>query len=439
MLRAGYMTLRPLKMTFLACAMIGLPTSCSAPADDHAEAGDEADLTQKASLAQMNDVSVLYPLPTTAAEFDGGYVAAGDHGKGGQVLPLDLYTSLTHQPKSSKGNMGGYAIMAWDDLRVVGFRIDPCFANIGPVTDASSCVNQLRLIFQPISTFAWGSNFSAQAFDGAVHAFYQLTRAQLVELVRGMIVLRQKESRTASLGPLAVHPTLKEQGVLGDAGQAMKQLLLKYAGAGSLTRLTTFIHFAPKDTTHPDADSSWTFAGFDIANKKGTPMILPTLPGSATSEMFDQPGQGSLVGSFSPATTSNDDLHLLANLTDAQSSTKEAQQAAFDAALRIQNPDVHSANTIDCASCHAADVATVLTGGALGLSMAGNANAFVPDKKYVSATALERTTPVSVATIGNLHAFSYVGTAPMISLRVINETASVITYLNGQVLAGASD
>lgn len=435
------MILRSMKTTLLACAMIGLPTSCSAPADDHVGAGDESDLTQTqaASLAQLNDVSVLYPLPTTQAEFDGGYVAAGDHGKGGQVLPLALYTSLTNQPKSSKGNMGGYAIMAWDDLRVVGFRIDPCFANIGPVTDASSCTNQLRLIFQPISTFAWGSNFSAQAFDGAVHAFYQLTREQLVELVHGMIAIRQKDSKTDDLGPLAVNPMLKEQGVLGDAGQAMKKLLLQYAGAGSLTRFTTFIHFASKDTTHPDASSSWTFAGFDIANKKGTPMIIPTLPGSATSVSFDQPGQSSLVGSFSPATTSKDDIGLLANLPNAQKSTKEAQQAAFDAALRIQNPDVHSPNTIDCASCHAADIATVLTGGALGFSMEGNANAFVPDKTYVSAAALKRTTPVSVDTIGNLHAFSYVGTAPMISLRVLNETASVITYLNGQVLPGASN
>lgn len=226
------MILRSMKTTLLACAMIGLPTSCSAPADDHVGAGDESDLTQTqaASLAQLNDVSVLYPLPTTQAEFDGGYVAAGDHGKGGQVLPLALYTSLTNQPKSSKGNMGGYAIMAWDDLRVVGFRIDPCFANIGPVTDASSCTNQLRLIFQPISTFAWGSNFSAQAFDGAVHAFYQLTREQLVELVHGMIAIRQKDSKTDDLGPLAVNPMLKEQGVLGDAGQAMKKLLLQYAG-----------------------------------------------------------------------------------------------------------------------------------------------------------------------------------------------------------------
>lgn len=76
-------------------------------------------------------------------------------------------------------------------------------------------------------------------------------------------------------------------------------------------------------------------------------------------------------------------MQLLGNLATAKAASKTAQQAAFDAALRIENPTKHSPDTIDCASCHV---------------------------------------------------FSYRDGHPMIAVRVINETASVVAYLNGSVL-----
>jgi hypothetical protein len=47
---------------------------------------------------------------------------------------------------------------------------------------------------------------------------------------------------------------------------------------------------------------------------------------------------------------------------------------------------------------------------------------------------MRQTTPVDESTNRNFHVFSYRDENPMIAMRVINETASVIAYLNGEVL-----
>jgi hypothetical protein len=372
----------------------------------------------------MNDVTILFPLAKSQAEM-AGYVSATDQGVGGPLLPEKLYTDATGQPKTRPTGptpVGADLGLIYDELRVVALRIDPCFANIGPVTHAESCKNQLRLIFQPVSF----SSGSAGTIDGAVHAFYSLTRDELVSLVKDVIALRQHESSKASLGPLAVHPVLESQGLLKGEAKGLHDLILKHAGQKNLVRFTKF--------NPANLATRWDFGGFDVESGRAKPMVIPTLPDTTTTVSFFAGFSTDLAGGFIPETKASDDMQLLGNLEKARSAPKAAQQAAFDAALRIESPSKHSPDTIDCASCHVAGPSTVLTGGKLGLSASGNANAFTPDPKFVSTADMRQTTPVNGDTSRNFHMLSYRDGHPMIAMRVINETAAVVAYLNGEVL-----
>lgn len=397
-----------LTVLLAACASAGSPNSASSD--------DEVNATPSAGHAlQMNDVSIVLPLAKTPAELEGGYLKADG------LLPRDLYTSLTGFPVDPPAHLpvGADVGMPYSQLRAVAYRIDPCFAQIGPVTDEAACDNQLRIVFQSLSS----NGGTAGAADGAIHAFYKLTRAELRGLVADIVDLRVANAGAKELGPLQVHPVVAEQGLLGKESKALQALVAAHASTKNFTRFTMF--------KSANLQTVWHFAGFDVAEGKGTAMEIPTLPAGTTSETYFAGFSAHLGGDFSPATTSPDDMQLLGNYAKAKDAAKADQQAALDAAFAIQNPDKHSPNTIDCASCHVAGPGAVLTAGKdLGLSLANNKNAFAPDPSWIPAANLAQVTPPSLEHGLNLHNFSYRGDELMISQRVINETASVVAYLS---------
>ncbi len=410
---------RWLPMSMLLCAL-GAPAASGCNVES--APSTEEDLTAKASRVQMNDVSVLLPLAKTSAEFDGGYLGADAQGVGGPLLPEKIYEAATGiQPVKHTGNgpIGSDPNLEYADLKLVAFRIDPCFANVGPITDPSTCKNQLRLIFQSLTFDAKGGT---SALDGGVHAFYSLSRDELTALVDDVIALRKKQGGAKDLGALAVHPLVAKQGLLGGEAKGLEALVLAHAGTKNLTRFTIF--------QSTNLQTVWTFQGYDIANGKSAPMSIPTLPKNTTSVQYFVGFSKDLAGKFTPATKADDDMQILGNLADAEKTTKAEQQAAFDAALRIENPDFHSPNTIDCASCHVAGPARVITGASLGITAEGNDNVFDPGSKFVAQKDLAQKTKVDMSNGLNVHVFSYKNAQPMIAMRVINETAGVVAYLN---------
>jgi Pyruvate/2-oxoacid:ferredoxin oxidoreductase delta subunit len=241
-----------------------------------------------------------------------------------------------------------------------------------------------------------------------------------------VVAIREANSGTADLGALAVNPTILKQGLLGNEATALNQAISKYAGESRLTRFTVF-------QAQSDA-SDWHFMGFDVNNGTATPMVIPTLAANATAVDFSDDFNLKFEnGSFVPQTTSTtDDMQLLASVTAAQAASAAQQQAAIDATFRIENPNMNSPNTIDCASCHLAGPARQITAEqGLKLSTTNNANAFAMSSKFVTTADLARTTPSYVPTFAlNLHAFSYNGTDAMINQRVVNESAAIIDYVN---------
>jgi hypothetical protein len=402
-------------------------SDCSglAPADDGKADGDGTGI---AALAQMNDLTIVLPLANSQAELDNGDLAAATLGPKGALLPEALYLAQFPDPTNT-GNVGQDVGMVYDNLRLVALRFDPCFAHLGPITDPSTCDNQLRLVFQSLT---YDPKRGTTAVDGAVHAFYRLTRAQLTDAIREVIALRRAQGQTTAMGPLAPHPLLVKQGLDGAFGQGLNDIVQKYASAANLIRFTHF--------QSGNLQTTWSFAGFDVATSgstaKSTAMVVPTLPNKATGVEFFEGFAAQLAGGFTPETTSADDIALLVNFTNAQAATAKARKAAYDAALRIENPDFHNPNTIDCASCHMAQNARTLIGeDQLKLSSSGDANVFVADPKFVSARSMKATTTVKGQTSGlNVHMLSYKNDALMIGQRVINETAANLAYVNGVVL-----
>jgi hypothetical protein len=363
---------------------------------------------------QMNDLSVLLPLPRDQTELDMA-LAPSAQAQGGPLFPEALY--------DAGGGGGGYT-----DLRVAAFRLDPCFGQLGAIASPSKCQAQLRVVFQPMVAT---SDNSVIAPDMGVHAFYALSDAQLVDAVTDMIDAREDDHGSADLGPLAVHPVVAQEGLTGPLAQRFDAIILKYAGAANLIRFTTLELELP-NLAAPDGDGDgggvWQLESFDVGSGSATRRTIATLAGSATTMSFEV-ATNPLSADFSPMTTSTDDISLLVNYTQAAAASTDALQAAYDSALRIENPRDNSPDTIDCASCHMAEPGRVLVGEPLGMTASGDANAFVPDAAIPLADLAQTTDILGSDGTLNIHAFSYVRAEPVINQRVIHETAANLTYI----------
>ncbi len=366
-----------------------------------------------AESAQMNDLSIMFPLTGASGDYLGPTTPA----VGGVLFPEDVY---------SHDNNAGF--IPYSQLHAVGFRLDPCFGHVGPITDPSTCKNQLRVVFQPIA-FDADQTF---AEDAGVHAFYSITREQLIEAVGDIIAARRDAGGDDDLGPLAPHPLVVQQGMAGDFAKRLEAIVTKYAGQANLVRFTTLTVELPEaggGTGGGPAMSEgfWTLDGFDVASGVPTPISIASLMQGDTNQSISA-GTQPLSAATSPITTSSDNLMVLADEQTAMAATPEARRAAFDAALRIESPAHHTPDTIDCGSCHLAEPARVLVAPEFGLTAAGNPNAFVADPSIPAADLVATTTNLVDGNL-NIHAFSYLGTGVMINQRVINETAANLAYI----------
>jgi hypothetical protein len=304
--------------------------------------------------------------------------------------------------------------IAIGDLRAVAFRIDPCFAQMGTITAATACAHQLRIIYQPITLNSSGKALSAQ--DAGVHAFYTLSSDDFADLVKGIVALREANSATAGadLGPLAIHPILAKQGLSGKMDEGLNALVLKYAGTSSLTRITAFVGVFGQHT-------SWNFAAADVTKGKAVLSAIPGLPPKTVLESVN-------LGTAPEG---------LLSLTFPTPDTADSVNPLLVATCQ-ESTDVNTPNTIDCASCHTAQIGRQLIGqDYFKLSTEGDANVFTPDSSHVSAkdfvSKYAATQPNGLS--ANLHAFSYDGTQPMIVQRVVNESAAIVAQLSAGPLA----
>jgi hypothetical protein len=270
---------------------------CAAACTSSSHGGTPSDL-------QMNDLSVLLPLPSSQQDL-AQMLSASTPALGGALLPEAVYTPNGDLPYSQ--------------LQAVAFRLDPCFGHTGPITDPSLCENQLRVIFQPVDVIdANGGGIVTQ--DAAVHAFYSITRAQLLEAVDELVAARVADVGSGDLGPLAPNVVIASEGFGGKLAQAYNSIITKYAGTTNFVRFTNFILEELVAETPgqdpPDGGQFWTMNGFDIADGSATAMDIASLPAGTTDVGLSVATQP-LATEFSPVTTSADNISLIANYTQA--------------------------------------------------------------------------------------------------------------------------
>lgn len=375
------------------------------------------DLAPSRSELYNTDVTIIYPLPPAS---DINLMVWGNtlSVSYGRLVPQAAFNQITLplDPRAgSKTRTTGTT--AWNELRLVGVRLDPCFGSRGEVPDAQ-CKNQVRLVFQGIH----GVNNTSAGEDGAIHVLYELPRAELLTLAREIISLTDREGGYTP-GPLGVHPILQRQGVWGGFGQGLKTLLRQHVGEDRAVRMT---FFARVDALQ----SAWHFGGFDHKGAVWERLQIPTTTTTEQELLGGFPNAGELAGSTPTPGTSGDDLRLLLNSSMANLADDAARRAAFGAALRIENPGKHTPDTVDCLSCHVAMAARSLGESQYGLSSVGH-----PDR-FTSTRDL-RYTPPSEPSLENLHALSYLGTELGVNQRTANETAAISFALSALLQAGA--
>lgn len=365
---------------------------------------------------QLNDVSVLFPLPSSAAEQSDGLLAMTAKGARGELLPKRMFEELPSIFGSVASDLIGATNSAsYDNLRVVAMRIDPCFAELEPPASGQGCRNQVRLVVQETEV--------GSAFDSGLHLFYAVSREEVLELVRAIGGLRQKLAVSRALGKLQPHPLMVEQGLAGEMASGVRAAILAHAGSENLVRITRMTQ---------NNGPFWDFSGFEVESGKLVPMHIPTLPADGDAKQTIERNFGAFQGlEANPPSGSTDEITLLSRPTEASALSESERAAKLTSLLRVENPGAHSPDTIDCASCHAATPIKKLVVEPHGWSTAG-LPAFEPNAARFDREALEPSYDGDTTPIMNVHAFSYFGAGLGISQRVVNESAAIVDYLSKQ-------
>lgn len=365
------------------------------------------------SALQLNDVSIVLPLPGSVEDRDTHMLAATAAGPRGALFPQDVYAALNADLVFSSE-------LPYTALRVVAMRIDPCFGPVLPPADESTCEAQMRLVLQPIA--GPNNDFEYEAFDSAIHTFHRLTREQLYAAKDTIVALRLASSGGEALGPLAPHPIIVQQGLGGTFHAGLRALILDVAGAENLTRVATM---------HKTASQTWSFTIFDIASTAPVQIARRTIasvaPGTTVQLgfAFNLPD---VDASFQPPPTGPDAFNDLASTISASSLDPTIRRAQFDALMRTENPHANTPDSVSCVTCHFAMlVKKRIAEPRFGLFDSSSPDVYTPIADVIAPGELRPTFSTTTFDF-NIHAFSYLGTDLAIAQRTVNESAAVLEY-----------
>lgn len=361
----------------------------------------------------MNDVTLIYPLPHYPHEAS-QLISPQTEGLGGPLLPSKYFHKL---PAINQGESG---YITYQNLRVVAIRIDPCFSSQG------ECLRQVRLVWQPLNKSSYGSSTRfglLEAKDAAIHSLYTLNPDDFQALLDDYAELRQTHGRDLSNEPLQVHPILSGLGLSSHFAQGLKELITTHIGEENLWRVTAMSTFVGGD--------QWTFQGFNIREDETPEIIIPRTQG-ATQQRFST----SLLntsefnnGQLTPVPVGSDNLQtLLGNSRHLPSGSSLLIRELGASIARIENPDIHTPETMDCVSCHAAQTA----GSVLFNRFTWLKNDPKQIESSFSRTQSSTNPDTQRPNTQVLRALGYFERHLILSRRVLNETARVVERLNGK-------
>lgn len=357
-----------------------------------------------------SDVSTLFPPPANASDWE-TLLAPTASGPRGALLPQPIWSASN---VSLFESLNGYEL-----LRLVSFRLDPCFrVDGGPL-----CEPQIRLIWQP-----------SNGGDAAVHTLYKLSAAEFGGALAAVAGLRAGHTEPEPT-TLAAHPVLKSEGLGGAYASALQQFVLDYAGASNLTRLAVFPF--PGSFPDPQDNQQWLFLAFDVG-AEGSLSQRFIAPGSVSKQQFFD------TNAAHPRPTPNGSLGLLLtsdpeaceatvsvntggdpDLFGPSASVCALNAAEAEArvrsALRFENPLLTPSDSTSCANCHLAPTLRLLAETRFGVSSASFVERYSAEPDHTAS---------AFRYFGATRAFGYVKTPAgldvSVSPRVVYETSEVL-------------
>lgn len=307
----------------------------------------------------IHDVSILFPL--TAGSLD-GLLSPKD------LFPQQTYLSIQATLNSRvavEGTMisDGRSLPNYEQLRLVSLRFDDCFKT----QPDSACDAQMRLVFQPLVVYqparSRTTSPAATAVRGdAVHLSYSFSSKEKFTQAMVSLLNMRNQSEVSQARSLGIHPILAKEGVNGPYRKSLTQLIFQISSRqAKLTRVALMAFQGnvlgsdcEQNLERAFSGYGWIFAVFTIDHGRPT---LASIPNIGLSEQFfwghvaHSPYTGGFGGSSCPLPGQPFSSLMGGLIPDKDPENIGALRKLIKAA---EDPDVHSAATMDCASCHVA-------------------------------------------------------------------------------------
>jgi hypothetical protein len=361
-------------------------------------------------LVATTDVSILYPLPGPGQSLN--FIRASEVGNHGMLLSAADFSTLV-EGRGGLESVNRDPPSDYPTLALIGLRLDPC-AKRTP----SACTSEVRVVFQAVTNTAKG----ASALDGGVHVTYDLPKDELADMAAEILFLK-KANGDLALQELAPHPILSAEGLGGPFATGLRSIVLFHLGENRIARATSFDH-----NMDPDSDG-WTFRSFERRAGALTARAIPFVGNGASNQQMvagSSATSSNLVyesHAFMFTSSDPDNVQAILGAERTEVGMTPDMQRAFAAALRVENPEVHTAETTSCGNCHLAE----------GASRVGKGYRLSAPGEFTHARSLARIDERTSVT--NLHAFGYLGRQVSIMQRTANESALVADQVESLVKA----
>ena len=292
----------------------------------------------------------------------------------------------------------------YERLHLVAVRFDLCDRHQPGACPLAEDA-RLRLVFQPL----FDAPVSVE--DIGLHAFYTIRNDEIAGAVAALRDLAR--TAPAQTGTLRVSPALSAANPDAYA-TAVRAFVKRYGGDARIVRLTMNAQLGGVSSFQ------WTLRGVE---KKGDRFADITMVGATeTAERVILSGNSG----YDVAPKIDTPSGLLGAMTQlafeagADAATKRAYLAAV---VSVDNPMTHTAETVACAACHISTV--ILNARAPSVAV----DPFTLPGRYTSTFDLSIAGGKSVDMPQTLRALGYFRALPMISQRVVNDTAQTLTEI----------
>ena len=342
----------------------------------------------------LQDVSILFPIPAMLPDMNAIRTSvSGAKGKllpdfAGQALPRLEFSLMQNEQVSQ--------------LQLIGLRVE---------------ADEIHLIWQIFRMSSIDGQQKIGAVDCAVHTFYRVDNQKLfLADLKKLAQLSRPDVNVSQA--LQVHPTLQAHGWNSQYALGLKNLILTWAGENNLFKVTF--------TQAPEL-AHWSFGGFLVEGMRAFPLEIPRIH-TTENQLFVNSSSSldflaGLMGGNAP--TGQDEFNrLLEDSSPTQVKTPSALEAAHFTAVKLENPRLGNPQTLDCASCHMAQMVKDWSEDKQPMLVQTSEGRFTSTGYNLNRVSADK------INTENMRAFGYFLNKPTITQRAINDTAYTAEQFN---------